>query len=107
MVTAHYATLTERTALVVELEAQNLVMLHDDFDPDWLPGEEPRGTLTFVAPVPKSAEELRQEALDQEMNDTHAKLLKALENWSTLTLAQKDNILMHLVRYRLWAEGQL
>lgn len=43
----------------------------------------------------------------QEMNDTHVQLLNALAHWDNLTLAQKDAILKHLVRYRLWKEGQL
>lgn len=43
-----YTNWIERQALVAQYESQGWRMLHDDFDPDWQPGDEPHGTLTFT-----------------------------------------------------------
>lgn len=57
--------------------------------------------------IPISDEELYQEQLTQEFNDIHEKAILALNNWGSLTLAQKDAILKNLLRYALWKEGWL
>jgi len=44
----HYDNLAGRQDLVAHWEAQGYRMLHDDFDSDWKPGDEPHGTLTFT-----------------------------------------------------------
>ena len=65
------------------------------------------GVLISSEPYEVSDEELHKEALAQEMNDTHDRLLVALEKWDSLTAAQIKAIVKHLVRFRLWHEGQL
>ena len=47
-----YFGLADRQTKILENEAKGLRMLHDDFDPDWKPGEEPRGVLTFTDIIP-------------------------------------------------------
>ena len=50
----HYDNLADRRIKAKEKEALDLRMLHDDFDPDWKPGDEPHGTMTFTdAPEPE------------------------------------------------------
>lgn len=107
MSTVHYNNLMERQQLVSANESSGLVMLHDNFDPSWTPGDEPHGTLTFVEPVPKTAEELYQEQLASEFNEIHERALLAYKNWSSLTLVQKDAILKNLVKWVLWKDGWL
>ena len=48
----HYDNLAERAEKVKENEAMGLRMLHDDFDADWKPGDEPHGTMTFTDEEP-------------------------------------------------------
>jgi hypothetical protein len=54
-----YSGLEDRQVKVKEQEAKGLRMLHDDFSPDWKPGDEPHGVMTFtdepapVAPTPE------------------------------------------------------
>ena len=103
----HYGNLTERRQKVALREGQGLVMLHDDFDPDWKLGDEPHGTLTFDLPKPKTAEELYQEQLAGEFNAVHEQAILALKNWGSLTLAQKDTILKNLIKWALWKDGWL
>jgi len=66
-VKVHYSNLAERALLIEQYEAQKkprdfdiagvardtkLRMLHDDFDADWKPGDEPHGTMTFSDELP-------------------------------------------------------
>ncbi len=102
-----YSNLEERAEKIAEEEALGHQLLHDDFAPDWEPGEEPRGTLTFSDPIPKTDEDLYQEELKQEFNDIHTQAINAYKNWDSLTLAQKDTILKNLLKYALWREGRL
>lgn len=103
----HYNDLTERQSLCLGHQVLGMVMLHDDFDPDWLPGEEPHGTLTFALPTLPTDEELYQQELIEEFNDIHFQALQALKNWSSLTLPQKDTVLKNLLKWALWKEGFL
>lgn len=49
-----YGNLAERAEKIAEAEGKGLRMLHDDFDHDWTPGDEPHGTLTFTdEPTPE------------------------------------------------------
>jgi len=51
----HYDNLAERNSLCDTATSDGYRMLHDDFDPDWQPGDEPHGTLTFTdEPAPQS-----------------------------------------------------
>lgn len=79
------------------------------FYPEDLPPEQKTLVNAHVELIPYtvSDEELRQEELDREMNDTHITCLNALANWDSLKAAEKDALLLHLIRYRLWKEGQL
>ena len=53
--TEKYTNLAEREAFVAQYEGEGYRMLHDDFDPDWKPGQEPHGTMTFTdEPAPVS-----------------------------------------------------
>jgi hypothetical protein len=47
-VKVHYDNLAERQDLVAHWEGLGYRMLHDDFDADWKPGDEPHGTMTFT-----------------------------------------------------------
>ena len=102
-----YKTKAERLTKISEAEGQGLVMLHDNFDPSWKPGDEPFGTLTFTDPIPPTDEELYQLQLVEEMNDVHEQAILALKNWASLTLAQKDTILKGLVKWALWKDEWL
>ena len=44
----HYDNWAERYAFCSTANGNGFRMLHDDFDPDWQPGDEPHGTLTFT-----------------------------------------------------------
>ena len=67
----------------------------------------PNNNIVEEIIVEVSDEELHQEELDKEMNDTHIQLFRALDNWDSLSAAQIKQIVKHLVRYRLHKEGQL
>ena len=61
-----YANLIERQQKVDEAEALGYMMLHDDFDPDWKPGDEPHGVMTFTdvilpSPIPEPPRDLAAE----------------------------------------------
>ncbi len=54
-VSEKYANLLERQEKVSLRESQHLRMIHDDFDADWKPGDEPHGTMLFTdtpEPIP-------------------------------------------------------
>ena len=51
-VKVHYDNLAERQDLVAQGEGLGYRMLHDDFDADWKPGDEPHGTMTFTDEEP-------------------------------------------------------
>ena len=46
-----YSDLKDRAIKAKEQEAKGLQMFHDNFDKDWKPGEEPRGTMIFDEPM--------------------------------------------------------
>ncbi len=97
----HYGNLAARAAIVAQQEALGRVMTHDDFDPDWQPGEEPHGTLSFVEPVPPPAPTPEQVFLEEckaEINAEHTKVMQAIQSWDSLTLAQKDKLLKLLAK---------
>ena len=62
-----YNGLEERQVKVKGQEAKGLRMLFDNFHPDWKPGDEPFGTMTFtdepspVAPLPEPVRDLAAE----------------------------------------------
>jgi len=43
-----YSGWEARAEVIKHWEAQGYRMLHDDFDADWKPGDEPHGTMTFT-----------------------------------------------------------
>jgi len=45
--------------------------------------------------------------LSQEMNDVHAQAVTALNNWGSLTAAQRSIILKNLVKWALYADHYL
>lgn len=47
-----YANQAEADALIAQYEAIGWRQLHMDFAPDWKPGDEPHGTLTFTDEMP-------------------------------------------------------
>jgi hypothetical protein len=51
-IVVNYIGWEDRNQKVKEQEAKGLRMLHDDFDPDWQPGDEPHGTITFTDVMP-------------------------------------------------------
>jgi hypothetical protein len=102
-----YANSTERAEKTAEAQGLGYEMIHDNFDPDWQSGDEPHGVLIFIDPIPKTDEELYQGQLAQEFNDIHEKAILALQNWGSLTLAQKDTILKNLLKWALWKDGWL
>ncbi len=65
------------------------------------------GVLVDTKTAIISDAQLAAEALAKEMNDSHVQLLAYLAKWDSVTTAQAKDILKHLVRYRLWKEGQL
>lgn len=96
-VSVHYGNLLKRGDLISQYEAQGLVMLHDDFDPDWQVGDEPHGTLVFDTPVPMSSREMELEAIAEEVSAANDLALQAYQHWDSLTLAQKDKALKMLL----------
>lgn len=44
----HYDDLAERAEGIIYWEGLKYRMLHDDFDADWVRGNEPHGTMTFT-----------------------------------------------------------
>jgi len=47
-----YNNWQERQEIVKRMEVRGLRLLHDDYDPDWKRGDEPRGTLIFTDEMP-------------------------------------------------------
>ncbi len=81
--TFHYDNLTQRKAIIAQQEALGHLMIHDDFDPDWQPGTEPHGTLTFEdvqPPVPPTPDQLLLRQLDDDSNSYHTQALRAYKN---------------------------
>ena len=107
MIEEHYDNLTQRQQKIALREGEGLVMYHDDFDPDWKPGDEPHGTMIFSDPIPKTPEQIYQEQLAAEMNNIHEQTILAYKNWGSLTKDQKDTILKNLVKWALWKDGWL
>ena len=68
-----YKGLTDRQARIAEAEGLGLVMLHDNFSPDWEPGEEPRGVLVFVD-ITGLEPALEARSLAEEIDEIRAKL---------------------------------
>lgn len=105
----HYADLAERSVKVAEAEALGYRMLHDDFDPDWQPGNEPHGTLTFTDETlpPPTPDQLLLQVLANEANTYHSLAIQAYRNWDALTLAQKDKVLKYLLGFYLTSAQRL
>ncbi len=64
-----YTDLKDRATKVTEAESKGQVMLRDNFDAAWRPGDEPHGTLIFTdtpptAPVTPASRDLATE-IDQ------------------------------------------
>jgi len=73
--TYKYANLEERAQKIAEAEGLGYMMLHDDFDPDWKPGDEPHGVMTFtdvILPSPPvinwKAEFAAAETIDEKLD---------------------------------------
>ena len=75
-VTEKYANLKERTEKINLCEGQGLRMLHDDFDPDWKPGDEPHGTMTFTDIIEPSPVIEPPRDLQAEIDDLKARIEK-------------------------------
>ena len=72
-----YSNLKDRQARVAIEEAKGLVMLQDNFDPDWKRGDEPHGTMIFTDdPGPAPAVIPPPRDLGKELDDLKA-ILKA------------------------------
>lgn len=105
---AHYDNLAERQTIIQNYEGQGKAMLHDDFDPDWQPGQEPHGILIFIDPIPSPPPTPGQQltaALNVECNGYHTLAVQAYNNWDSLTVAQKDRVLKFILGYYL-SSGQ-
>jgi len=51
----HYDNWQERNTFVDTAQGNGYRMLHDDYDEDWVEGDEPHGTLTFTDEPPAQA----------------------------------------------------
>lgn len=57
----YYDDMEERQALVDQYNAQGFAMTQDNYDKDWQPGEEPRGTMTLTdKPDPRAPDPLAE-----------------------------------------------
>ena len=65
------------------------------------------GVLVAEEPYEVSDEQVYEEQLAHEFNEVHETAILALKNWDSLTLAQKDTILKHLIKWALWKDGWL
>jgi hypothetical protein len=72
----NYKGLADRQAKAKEQEAKGLRMLHDDFDPDWKPGNEPHGTMTFTDEQPTVTPIEPARDLAKEIDDLKARIEK-------------------------------
>ena len=72
----HYVNLEERASIVNECERAGLRMLHDDFDSDWKPGDEPHGTLTFTDEQPPSEPLPPKSELELKVDDLVVRVAK-------------------------------
>ena len=50
----HYAGMVDRAIKVKQAEGAGLVMIQDNFDPGWIPGTDPSGTMTFTDEPPQA-----------------------------------------------------
>jgi len=73
-----YSGKADRQVKVAENEALNYRMLHDNFDPNWKPEQEPYGILVFTDEEPTGAL-LVAGSLATEIDDLKARIEK-LEN---------------------------
>ena len=65
-----YKNLAERKVKITVAENKGLRMLHDTFDPDWKPGQEPHGTIIFTDdPEPAPVVEPAPRDLAKEIDD--------------------------------------
>lgn len=65
------------------------------------------GVLVQQIPYEVSDEEIYQEQLRVEFNEVHDQAIIALDNWDSLTIAQKDLILKKLLKWALWKDERL
>lgn len=99
-----YKGLIDRATKVKIQESLNRQMIQDNFDLDWVRGEEPYGAMIFIDAKPTSPEELAEleaERLEQEAMSKAEDLIDAISN-----LNQAKTFLKRLVR-RLLKNGAL
>lgn len=77
--------------------------------PEGLTAEEkiPANAIIEQIPYEVSDEQLYMEQLEKECNETHLKVLLAINNWSKLTPAQKDELLKFLAKFYIVAGVRL
>jgi len=64
-----YKGLAERKKKIATNEAQGLRMKHDNFAPDWKPGDEFHGTMTFTDFMPSAVEPEPVRDLEAEIDE--------------------------------------
>ncbi len=65
------------------------------------------GVLVESTPYVVSDAQLLLESLAGELNSHHTQVLQALDNWGSLTLAQKDQLLKLLAKFYILAGDRL
>ena len=65
------------------------------------------GVLVSRTPYEVSDEQLYLESLEAECNSQHTKVLQAINNWGSLTPAQKDQLLKFLAKFYIVAGERL
>ena len=73
-ISVSYKDMADRGNLVKENEAKGLRMLHDNFDKDWLRGDEPRGILVFTNEPGKEAPHVEVRDLEAEIDELRAEI---------------------------------
>lgn len=87
--TEHYDNMEQRNSLCDVAESNGFRMLHDDFDEDWQPGDEPHGTLTFTDVPPE------QSPSPETPNYTHPKFTR-IEAYFTYKIGHIEDFLESL-----------
>ncbi|MEX2599287.1 MAG: hypothetical protein WD533_06490 [Dehalococcoidia bacterium] len=85
-----YKGITERKTLISQQERAGLRLLHDDYEPSWKQGEEPRGVMTWTDEPPDTSEQEAREAEEQ----------AALETLSQPVAAKTAGLLDQLLKAR-------
>lgn len=66
-----------------------------------------QGNVISHEPYTVSDEQLLLEQLSKETNESHVLVLRAIDNWGSLTLAQKDALLKFLAKFYIVAGVRL